>query len=103
MAVKIPVDRKLLAAFCKRWKIREMAFFGSVIRDDFSPESDIDVLIDFQPDAQWSLFDLVRMEDELGATLGRRVEISTRSSIEQSQNWILRRSILDSAEVVYAA
>ncbi len=80
-----------------------MAFFGSVVREDFSPESDIDVLVVFHPDAQWSLWDLVRMEDELSATLGRRVEISTRQSVEQSENWILRRAILSNAEVVYAA
>jgi hypothetical protein len=103
MGIRFEIDHVLLRAFCLRWRIREMAFFGSVIRDDFSTDSDVDVLVSFDPDARWSLLDLVRMEDDLETVLGRRAEISTRSSIEQSENWIQKRAILDSAEVIYAA
>ena len=63
--LKIPVDLGAIEAFCRKWRIIEFAFFGSVIREDFQPESDIDVLVTFAPEAHWSLFDHVEMQDEL--------------------------------------
>ena len=92
-----------LAAFCKRWQIAELALFGSVLRDDFGPESDIDVLVSFLPEAKHGLLDLVAMEEELGRLLGRKVDLVSRRGIERSRNYIRRRAILDSAEVIYAA
>jgi len=92
-----------LAAFCRRWKITELALFGSVLRDDFRPDSDVDALVTFAPDAEWSLLDHVRMEDKFAALVGRPAHIATRSSIERSPNWIRRREILGTAKVVYAA
>ena len=92
-----------LEAFCKRWRVTELALFGSALREDFGPESDIDLLVTFDPEAHRSLFDLVHMEKELGAMLGRGVDLVSRRGIEQSQNWIRREEILSTSRIVYAA
>jgi predicted nucleotidyltransferase len=103
MKVKnIAISRDKITNFCQRWKIIEFAFFGSMLRDDFRPDSDIDVLVTFAPDAQWSLFDHVDIQDELEALFGRKVDLVSRRGIERSRNYIRRKSILGSAEVVYA-
>jgi len=99
--VKMDISREQLAGFCRRWKIRSLALFGSVLRDDFGPESDLDVLVTFVHDARWSLLDLVRMERELSELLQRPVDLLTKRAVEQSANWILRHEILSTAEVVY--
>jgi predicted nucleotidyltransferase len=100
---RIPIPYDAIAAFCRRWHITELALFGSVLRDDFRPDSDIDVLVTFAPDHEWSLFDLVRMEDELQALFGRPVDLVERSGVEQSENYIRRRHILSTLEPVYVA
>ena len=92
-----------IAAFCKKWKITEFALFGSVLRDDFRPDSDIDVLVTFQPDHGWSLFDHVDMQDELAVIVARPVDIVSRHAIETSDNPYRKRLILDAARTVYAA
>jgi len=69
-AIDIPKDQ--IAAFCRRWKITELGLFGSVLQEDFGPESDTDVLVRFAPDHGWSLFDHVSMEEELEAIFGRK-------------------------------
>jgi hypothetical protein len=98
--IDIPEDD--LAAFCRKWKIREFALFGSVLREDFGPDSDVDCLVEFAPDADWSLLDVIRAEQELGALLGRPVDLVERPVVEQSENWIRRRRILESARTIYA-
>ncbi len=98
--MQLPQDK--IAEFCQRWQITELALFGSILHQNFRPDSDIDILITFAPDARWSLFDHVDMEDELQALLGRPVDLLTRKSIERSQNYLRRKAILDSAEVIYA-
>jgi len=103
MSVRIAIDRERIADFCRRWKIVEFSLFGSVLRDDFRPDSDIDVLVSFASDAEWSLFDHVAMEDELSAMIGRKVDLLSRRAIERSENWIRRKAILGSAEAVYIA
>jgi hypothetical protein len=103
MSVRIAIDRERIADFCRRWKIVEFSLFGSVLRDDFRPDSDIDVLVSFASDAEWSLFDHVAMEDELTAMIGRKVDLLSRRAIERSENWIRRKAILGSAEAVYVA
>jgi predicted nucleotidyltransferase len=103
MGANIPLDRTQIIAFCQRWKITELAFFGSVLREDFRPDSDVDVLVSFAPEAAWSLFDHVAMEEELGALLGRKVDLISRRAIERSSNWIRRQAILNHAEPYYAA
>jgi uncharacterized protein len=97
------LSEEVLSRFCQRWKIRELALFGSVLRDDFRPESDVDVLVTFETDADWSLLDHVRMQKDLEALLGREVDLVSRRGIERSANWIRRQAILDTAETIYAA
>jgi predicted nucleotidyltransferase len=93
----LDVPEKQLADFCRRWRICELALFGSVLRDDFDRDSDLDLLATFAPDAKWGLLDHVQMEEELEALLGRDVDLLSRRAVERSQNWIRRQSILDSA------
>jgi predicted nucleotidyltransferase len=97
--IEIPTDE--IADFCRRWKVTELALFGSVLREDFGPDSDIDALVSFAPDARWSLLDLVRMQDELKAVLGREVDLVQRVAVERSENYIRRKSILSNLEVIY--
>ena len=103
MNVHIDTPRDEIDAFCQRWQITELALFGSVLRDDFGPESDMDVLVRFEEEARHTLFDLSRMEAELKAIFGREIDIVSRRGIERSRNYIRRRSILQTAEVVYTA
>jgi hypothetical protein len=99
--IHLPADK--IADFCGRWQITEFALFGSVLRADFRPDSDIDVLVTFAPEADWSLFDHVDMQDELKMLFEREVDLVSRRGIERSRNYIRRKAILSSAEVVYAA
>jgi hypothetical protein len=101
--VAIPWPSQEIADFCRRWRIIELALFGSVLRDDFQPDSDVDVLVAFAPGASWSLLDHVQMEQELSAILGRGVDLVSKRAVERSTNWIRRQAILGSAEVMYAA
>jgi hypothetical protein len=99
----LDLPKQQLEDFCRRWRIRELAFFGSVLREDFGWDSDLDLLVTFAPGAEWGLLDHVQMERELQALLGRRVDLLSRRAVEQSQNWIRRQAILESAEVFYAS
>lgn len=100
---RIDIPQSEIVAFCQRWQITELALFGSVLRDDFRPDSDIDVLVTFESHAPWTLFDFVRMQDELSAILRRKVDLVERQAIEQSKNPHRRRAILESAQVLYVA
>ena len=103
MSIKISIDQEKVAKFCHRWKIAEFALFGSVLRDDFSPESDVDVLVSFKPDADWSLLDHIEMEEDLSLILGRKVDLVSRRAIEHSENWLRRKAILETAESYYVS
>jgi predicted nucleotidyltransferase len=103
MANRIPIATGEVATFCERWKITRMWLFGSVLRDDFGPASDVDFLVEFQANADWSLLDHVEMEEELAELLGRPVDLVTRRVVEQSDNAIRRDAILGSAELFYVA
>ena len=96
----MPSDR--IASFCRRWEVSELALFGSVVREDFGPESDVDVLVSFNRGARHTLFDIVRMQDELVRLFGRDVDLVTRAAVEGSRNHIRKRAILESVQVVYA-
>jgi predicted nucleotidyltransferase len=98
--IDIPHDK--IAAFCRKWRILRFALFGSVLTDDFRPDSDIDVLVKFEPDHPWSLFDHVRMQDELSEILGRRVDLVSQAGLERSENYIRKKAILDSIHVIHA-
>lgn len=99
--IEIPIEQ--IADFCQRWKITEFAFFGSVLRDDFRPDSDIDVLVTFAPNAHRTLFDMVDMQDELEAMFARKVDVVSKRGIERSRNYLRRKAILNSAQIIYAA
>jgi hypothetical protein len=89
-----------IADFCRRWKITEMSVFGSVVREDFRPDSDIDVLVSFEAGAGWSLLDVVTIQEALAALLGRPVDLIEEAAL---RNPYRRAAILESKQIVYAA
>jgi predicted nucleotidyltransferase len=101
--IGIHIPGKRIAEFCRKWDIKEFSLFGSVLSDDFGPDSDIDVLVSFNEGATHTLFDLVRMGKELEEVFGRGVDVVSRRGIESSRNHLRRKAILDSAEAIYAA
>ena len=103
MNPKLSIPRAELAAFCRANGILRLSIFGSAVRDDFGPGSDVDLLVEFAEEARHSLLDMVRMEDELEEIFGREVDLVEREGIEQSRNYLRRRAILESAETFYAA
>ena len=103
MALQMQVPMEKIEAFCGKWKVQRMWLFGSALRDDFGPESDVDVLVEFAPEARWSLLDLVSAEQELSEIMGRPVDLVERQGVEQSDNWIRRRHILENARTLYVA
>lgn len=96
--MEIPRDK--IDSFCKQWKVKELSLFGSALRDDFRPDSDVDVLVSFFADARWSLFDLVNMADELRDVFGRPVDLVEKEAL---RNPFRRHSILSTRKVIYAA
>lgn len=103
MAARIAIRTERIAAFCERWLVTELALFGSAVRDDFGPDSDVDLLVEFAEEARHSLLDLVRMEEELKGIFGRDIDLVERAGVEQSRNYLRRKAILGSAETIYAA
>ena len=95
--IDIPKDK--IAEFCRKWHITELALFGSVLREDFRPDSDVDVLVSFVEDTHWSLFDLVRMEEELREIFGREVDLVEKGGLK---NPFRRHEILITREVIHA-
>jgi uncharacterized protein len=103
MTNHLQISQDRIADFCRRHRIRELAVFGSVLREDFRPDSDVDVLVEFEPEVHCGLFALVDMESELEKILGRGVDLVEKSAIQNSPNYIRRKAILSSAETVYAS
>jgi hypothetical protein len=99
---KITIPKKKIGEFCDRWKVVEFSLFGSILREDFRPGSDVDVLVTFSPDAKVSLFDMVDMQDELKTIFKRDVDLVEKQTILDSKNYIRRKSILENTRVVYA-
>lgn len=95
---QITIDQERIAAFCQAYHIRRLALFGSVLRPDFGPSSDIDILVDFHPDHIPGLFGIARMERELSAVLGYKVDLRTAEDLSR----YFRQNVLDQAEVQYA-
>ncbi|MBF2003183.1 MAG: nucleotidyltransferase family protein [Hydrococcus sp. C42_A2020_068] len=98
---RVAITPAKLSEFCQRRQIKELALFGSVLRDDFHANSDIDMLVTFQPNAKVSLLDLVDMQYELEDLCHRKVDLLTKKSVETSPNWIRRKEILSTARVIY--
>jgi predicted nucleotidyltransferase len=99
---KLPIPMERIEAFCRKWGIAEFALFGSVLRDDFGPDSDVDVLVRYRPDAMASLLDELDRREELEEIFGRPVDLVTTRAVERSRNPVRKREILGSARVVYA-
>jgi predicted nucleotidyltransferase len=102
--MNLPIDSPLerVADFCQRWRLRELALFGSVLRTDFHPDSDLDVLVQFHPETHPTFSSLEQMEAELKSIFHRDVDLVTRQGIESSRNYLRRNQILASAQVIYA-
>lgn len=103
MAVHVDISRDKIAAFCCRNHIRSFAFFGSVLCADFGPDSDVDVLVEFEAAQKLGLMDLVGMEEELTEMFGQKADLVERRAVEKSENYIRRRHVLESVEEVYVA
>lgn len=103
MGIRISIPEEKIVAFCERWSIVEFAFFGSVLRDDFGPNSDIDVLVNFRSGTSYSISSILSMEKELSGILGREIDLVFRPDVEQSRNYLRREAVLKSAEVFYEA
>src|SRR5947208_16826540 len=97
---RIPIPLPEIEDFCRRWKIVEFSLFGSVLRDDFRPDSDVDVMVKFIPDDPWSLFDVAQMKLELEKIFSRPVDLVEEGSM---RNPFRRRSILAGQQVSYSA
>jgi len=100
MRLAIAVDRARIAEFCRKWRVKEFAIFGSALGEDFRPDSDVDVLVELEEDAPWDAFDWVDMIEELKGVFGRDVDLVEKTAI---RNPFRRRHILSHHEVIYAA
>ena len=100
MSIIVEMDPRIIADFCRKWRIRELSLFGSALRDDFGPESDLDFLVSFEADAGWDLFDIVEMKAELEEQFGRRVDLIEKEAI---RNPWRKYEILSTRQVIHAA
>ena len=99
MSLRIHIDRERIAEFCRRRHIRRFAFFGSVLRDDFRPDSDVDVLVEFEPGYRLGLFELIRMQQEFSELIGREADFRTPEELGR----YMRDRVMAESEVQYAA
>ena len=95
----INLDSPGIVAFCRKWRIRELSVFGSILREDFRSDSDVDVLVTFDDSEECGLLETVEMEQELADLLGRRVDLAEKDQLK----WVIRDRVVDSARVIYAA
>lgn len=100
MDLPLKINEPDIEAFCRKWQIAEFSVFGSVLREDFGPESDVDILITFEPDIPWSLLDWIEMIDELKLIFGRDVDLVEKTGL---RNPFRRHEILTTRQVLYAA
>ena len=99
----LEIPDNLLKQFCQRWKVSELAIFGSALREDYPQDSDVDILISFEPEIQWGLFDLVNMENELKTIFGKDIDLVEKNAVENSRNYIRRKGILDGAQIIFSS
>ena len=103
MSGALDIAEGYIAGYCRKWMIAELMVFGSAAREELRDDSDLDLLVTFEPEADWSLIDHVAMTEELSALVGRPVDLVTRRSVERSPNQIRRQAILSSARPYYVA
>jgi predicted nucleotidyltransferase len=102
IAARIPLPDEKIDNLCRKWGVKRFELFGSVLRDDFDPKrSDVDVMVTLTENRTYTLFDIIHMEEELAGLFGRKVHVTERSTVEKSENYIRRRSILSEAQLVY--
>lgn len=99
----VRISRKRIEEFCHRWKIRELSLFGSLLREDFHPKSDVDVLVRFEPNVRWNSDQMLEMKDELESLFKRSVDLVEKHLVEESPNYIRRKHILENMESIYVA
>ena len=99
----VNVSMETVARFCEKWDVRELCLFGSSVRGELRSDSDVDILVSFAPQANHSLFDLVTMQEELQDIFCRPVDLVEKEAVEKSENYIRRKSILNSRKILYAA
>jgi uncharacterized protein len=99
-AIDLPM--KKIADFCDHWQVVEFSLFGSILRDDFRPDSDVDVMVEFAPDAHPTFTTLDQMEDHLQQIFDRDIDLITRQGIETTRNYLRRQEVLSSAQIIYA-
>lgn len=97
----LEVSESALDGFCAKWRVAEVALFGSVLREDFGPDSDIDVLVRFEPGSRWDLWDVIEMQEELQAIFGRPVDLADREAVERSKNPFRKAVILKTSQVIH--
>ncbi len=97
----VNLEIEKISKVCQNWQIVELALFGSVLREDFNLDSDIDVLVSFAEEAKITFFDLDSIEQELSKLFNRPVDVVTKEAIEQSHNWIRKKNILENYQVIY--
>ena len=98
---RLKIQPVQLEEICQQWQITELALFGSVLRDDFNPQSDVDILVSFAKSTKITFFDLDAIEEQLSKLLDRSVDLVTKRAIEQSHNWIRKQNILGNCQVIY--
>jgi predicted nucleotidyltransferase len=98
---RLGISFPILREFCQKHKITELSVFGSILREDFNPDSDIDLLVKFDPNAHISLMDMIKIENELKILLKRKTDLVSKKAIENSKNWIRRQNILNNSEIIY--
>lgn len=101
--IRIEVPKQQITEFCEKWRISHLALFGSVLREDFRPDSDVDLLVTFAPQADWKFEQLLEMKGELESLIGRPVDLVEKRVIDESPNYIRRKHILTHMEPIYAA
>ncbi|NJR71038.1 MAG: nucleotidyltransferase [Synechococcales cyanobacterium CRU_2_2] len=99
---RLNLSTQKLQTFCKKWRIIEFSIFGSALRDDFRPDSDLDVLVSFMPHAPWTIVDLITIQNELQQIVNRDVDLIEKRVIEKSHNSIRRNEILTTAQILYS-
>lgn len=99
MSSQIRIDKQQIAAFCEHWQVAELALFGSVLRDDFRGDSDVDVLVTWLPGARVSMLTIAEMAEDLEGILGRRVDLVPKDGLKRR----VKDEVLHSAQIVYAA
>jgi len=99
---KIQISEDQLSSICNKYLIKELSIFGSALRKDFDEDSDIDLLIEFKPEAAVSLFDLIDVKEDFEKLFGREIDIVSKNAIKRSNNYIRKKAILENYNTIYA-